>query len=619
MPPVPSQPPQGEPPAVKEADVSSAVKEARDSFRDLAGLAQKTWFSLLTILGFFAIVIMSTTDADFLVNTKTTMVPLLQVAVPTERFFFAVPIVTTLLYCYLHYLCMRLWPLTKYIQGSDISADRGLIAGLARYFEPAIRSPGGPDAARVAGVVTGLLLWLSHPLLLCLALMRSEAASRMEWLSPQTYPHLSLIIPSTVESTILLCLAVSLAVGTASLLAALSARFRGLGRSHVMIGAISLAVLAPFIQEWLQGGLRGINADGENLTHIDADWPEAWVARELYLTQWCASRGISVPTCLRIRSPDGASPYLATERPLPECGGVSASKPSLCRRYLTDLTEAFHQDWTKQRKAELRHLPSLNLSQRDFSRASLRHAILINAQIEQAILREADVAYGKFEGATLVGSNLSGMVAYYADFARSNLTDADLSYTNLTSTILEDAQLPGATLTGASLISADLGHADLRNANLAGADLSNTVLSHADLTDATLDGAILDGAVLTDAIGLKPDQLRSAVRNAATVLPARLEVQRCWNELPKAALDVIDAAPGGQSQDRMRDVLGQRLCSRNAVPFVPTAPMARAAPDRAEATLVYIRERDREMSAVREAWSQKERTPDATQTAASTP
>jgi hypothetical protein len=46
--------------------------------------------------------------------------PLVKISVPTERFFFLAPIVTTALYLYLHFYCLKLWARFCEIEPQDL-------------------------------------------------------------------------------------------------------------------------------------------------------------------------------------------------------------------------------------------------------------------------------------------------------------------------------------------------------------------------------------------------------------------------------------------------------------------------------------------------------------------
>jgi uncharacterized protein YjbI with pentapeptide repeats len=110
-------------------------------------------------------------------------------------------------------------------------------------------------------------------------------------------------------------------------------------------------------------------------------------------------------------------------------------------------------------------------------------------------LRGADLIGANLFGANLIGANLFGANLYGADLNRANLYGANLNRANLNRANLNRADLIGANLFGANLI----------GANLFGADLNG-----ADLNRAYLYGADLNGANLYGAVGLNPEQIKSA-------------------------------------------------------------------------------------------------------------
>ncbi|WP_274604571.1 pentapeptide repeat-containing protein [Aureimonas glaciei] len=69
----------------------------------------------------------------------------------------------------------------------------------------------------------------------------------------------------------------------------------------------------------------------------------------------------------------------------------------------------------------------------------------------------------------------------------------------------------------------DWSGADLIEADLSGSDLSHASLAGANLESAKLDGTILRGADLTDAQNLTVEQLRGAILDAETKLPAYID------------------------------------------------------------------------------------------------
>jgi hypothetical protein len=131
----------------------------------------------------------------------------------------------------------------------------------------------------------------------------------------------------------------------------------------------------------------------------------------------------------------------------------------------------------------------------DLSRTNLRGANLDGANLDGANLNGANLNGANLNGAKLNGADLKG-----ADLNRANLDGA-----NLYGAILNGANLKGAYLDGANLNLAYLNLAYLNGANLIGANLDG-----ANLDGANLYGANLNGADLYGAVGLNPEQIKSA-------------------------------------------------------------------------------------------------------------
>ena len=112
----------------------------------------------------------------------------------------------------------------------------------------------------------------------------------------------------------------------------------------------------------------------------------------------------------------------------------------------------------------------------------------------------------EFDYKDLGQANLSGANLQDCSLFHSNLQEADLKGANL-----QQADLKGANLQQADLRGANLQQADLRGANLQQADLRGANLQQADLEGANLEGANLTQADLTEAIELKPSQIKSAI------------------------------------------------------------------------------------------------------------
>jgi len=122
-----------------------------------------------------------------------------------------------------------------------------------------------------------------------------------------------------------------------------------------------------------------------------------------------------------------------------------------------------------------------NLSGADLSRADLHDADLRFANLSEADLSRTDLSRAKLREASLVGANLG----------RARLTDANLSFAKLGDSNLSEASLSNVRLSGAWLVQADLSRADLTGADLTGANLSGADLSSADLFATNLSRAIV--------------------------------------------------------------------------------------------------------------------------------
>jgi anion-transporting ArsA/GET3 family ATPase len=151
------------------------------------------------------------------------------------------------------------------------------------------------------------------------------------------------------------------------------------------------------------------------------------------------------------------------------------------------------------------NLRGADLNRADLNRANLNRANLIGANLIGANLIGADLNRANLIGANLDGANLNG-----ANLNGANLYGANLDGANLDGADLIGANLDGADLIGANLIGANLIGADLIGANLDGADLIGANLNGANLNRAYLNGANLDGAYLYGAVGLNPEQIKSA-------------------------------------------------------------------------------------------------------------
>jgi uncharacterized protein YjbI with pentapeptide repeats len=146
------------------------------------------------------------------------------------------------------------------------------------------------------------------------------------------------------------------------------------------------------------------------------------------------------------------------------------------------------------------NLRGADLNRADLNRANLNGAYLNGAYLNGAYLNGAYLNGANLNRADLNRANLNGADLNRADLNRANLNRADLNRANLNRADLNGAILIGANLIGANLI----------GANLNGAYLNGAILDGAILIGANLIGANLNGAYLNGAVGLNPEQIKSA-------------------------------------------------------------------------------------------------------------
>lgn len=549
--------------------------EAGAILPDLCAQAKGAWYVLLGFLAFYAVTIMSTTDADFLVGSRQISIALLGVSVPTERFFFLAPIVAIVLYSNLHYYCLKIWSAAAVAPPETLKARAALIPDLALFLRRDAQSRGGDRWAALPALASALLLWAATPALLVVALVRSRAASDAPWLSPVDYPHLSRLLPSTVEDATVLAVSLTAAIGLASLIGALAIRYPWLGRAPVALAAAAVAFFVPFSElgDWARATAPGVRIERQTVARLPDGWPRAEESRETLRAAWCRDQELDLAVCA-VR-PASAREAIELDRLrkrfcLTDWGSRNTD---WCNRRFRDSDLAFAAVWRERRTAELDRIGEIDLTGRDLDRVAASGAQFTRARMAQADLTAAALAEADLEGANLLEAALPGASAYYAVFDRANLTRARLDRADLTSSSFEGTALVGASLRGARLIDARLPAADLTGADLTGADLTGALLLRADLTGAILTGALLDGATLAGVQGLTQEQLERAVGDAATVLPPRLALAACWVKPPGELEAALGPLPP-EAQGRAWRKIAAHVCPPGTPPRMlpPAAP-----------------------------------------------
>jgi uncharacterized protein YjbI with pentapeptide repeats len=163
-------------------------------------------------------------------------------------------------------------------------------------------------------------------------------------------------------------------------------------------------------------------------------------------------------------------------------------------------------------------LPSMahmHLSSVDLCGVDMAYVDLCGANLEDALLIGTVFSQADLMEANLTRANLGGATFFDADVSKACFHEANLAKVDFTEVNAEGAQFTGA----------DIGHASiLMDANFAGADLSKAILQGAKLKSANLTGANLTGADLRGAENLSCDQLRSAIIDTTTKLPAYMKI-----------------------------------------------------------------------------------------------
>jgi uncharacterized protein YjbI with pentapeptide repeats len=166
----------------------------------------------------------------------------------------------------------------------------------------------------------------------------------------------------------------------------------------------------------------------------------------------------------------------------------------------------------------------------DLTDAVLHEARLERACLRQAVLKEADLSEAVFTGADLAEAEAREALFYRCDLAGMSFAGADLRKASFLEARLEGADFAGATLEGAVLLAVKGDRASFRGARLdnvrlvkecsfqdadfSGVQAERANLRGADLTRARLRDAVLDGSDLSEARLVEADLYRVSAREA---------------------------------------------------------------------------------------------------------
>lgn len=85
------------------------VPERLERIKTLTQTARATWFGYLGALAFAGVTVLSVEDVDFFSAEATTQLPIVNIAVPINYFFWAGALLITIIYGYLHVFLEQIW------------------------------------------------------------------------------------------------------------------------------------------------------------------------------------------------------------------------------------------------------------------------------------------------------------------------------------------------------------------------------------------------------------------------------------------------------------------------------------------------------------------------------
>ena len=95
--------------------------------------ARTAWFTLLGVLAFVAVTLLSITHADILLDSRMIALPVVGVSVPTNLFLVLTPVVVAVLYANLHLYLLKLW---QAFRRAPTDAELGEDRSLADHVQP---------------------------------------------------------------------------------------------------------------------------------------------------------------------------------------------------------------------------------------------------------------------------------------------------------------------------------------------------------------------------------------------------------------------------------------------------------------------------------------------------
>ena len=144
-------------------DTSARIKR----IDEISSPARTAWFTLLGVLAFVAVTLLSVTHADILLNSRMIALPVVGVSVPTNLFLLLTPVVLTVLYANLHLYLLKLW---QAFRRAPTDAELGDDRSLADEVQPWLvndyaltlkngTTPGDHHRTLLRNVITLFTVW----------------------------------------------------------------------------------------------------------------------------------------------------------------------------------------------------------------------------------------------------------------------------------------------------------------------------------------------------------------------------------------------------------------------------------------------------------------------------
>ena len=498
--------------------------------------ASRVSTTLLLVTSIFSLycwlTLFGASDLTLLAGFTGMPLPLLRDDVPAEVFFLAAPSVAFLLYFWTHSSLQSLWDAlaslpARFPDGNTFREKRysGVISPVIRAYLPLVEDQ-HPGVTRIQWVIARLLVWWAIPTTLLgfwlrFLVCKDPAVSWFQVVLLVTSVFAAQRFWHTARST--------LETGAIDHRSRIRAGSQP-GRLRPAMLAGVVALMAVLITQPLL-----TNDKNDASPHTRHDWPYA-MAGMLGTLTW--------PPFFRVDGIELSSrPPAWNGEELTSVKGNIFTSRNLKYMSATSLFAV---------KSDFSHS---NVSEADFSGADLRSArfddaTLFYTEFSNADLREASFIDARFHKVNLPGANLQGAVIYKTDFRRCDLQDSfnwilvrgrpddyatiglpkdhldrlgrkDLSSYDLTA-LPYAVKLNYADLTDFSFRSAKLKGIPFKGAHLERADFRGADLENSTFTDADLEKADFRGVDLSHVAGLSAEQIRSAITDSQTQLPAWL-------------------------------------------------------------------------------------------------